>query len=100
MARKTKNAPSRSPSENRLCRFEFEYKGPGKVCLAGSFNDWQPGITPMLAFDNGRWLKEISLPPGRYEYRFVVNGEWADDPNANEVAPNPHGGFNAVRIVL
>ena len=53
----------------------------------------------MLALGDGRWLKELALPPGRYEYRFVVNGEWVDDPNAKEVAANPHGGVNAVLTV-
>ena len=99
MGRKSKNTPPKPSSENRIRRFEFQYHGPGKVCLAGSFNDWQPDATPMVALGNGRWMKELTLPPGRYEYRFVVNGEWVDDPNAKATAPNPHGGVNAVLTV-
>ena len=100
MGRKIKNTPPKPSSPNRVCRFEFHYDGPGKVCIAGSFNDWQPAVTPMVALADGRWVKEISLPPGRYEYRFVVNGEWVNDPNAKESAPNPHGGMNAVLTVI
>ena len=100
MGRKNKNTPPKLSSTNRICRFEFQYTGSGAVCLAGSFNDWHPDATPMVALGDGRWVKEISLPPGRYEYRFVVNGEWADDPNAKESAPNPHGGANAVLTVV
>ena len=53
----------------------------------------------MIDLGDGHWVKELTLPLGRYEYRFVVSGEWMDDPNAKEVVPNPHGGINAVLIV-
>ncbi len=95
MAKKNKNASSGS-----LCRFEFQSDGAQKVCVAGSFNHWRPGATPMVAVGGGLWAKELTLPPGRYEYRFVVEGKWTDDPNAKEVAHNPHGGINAVLTVV
>jgi hypothetical protein len=43
-----------------------------------------------------KWYRALKLSPGRYEYRFVVNGEWVDDHKAKEFVPNPHGGLNAV----
>ena len=67
-----------------------------KVCIAGSFNDWHPSVTPMVRLDDGEWAKELALPPGRYEYRFVVDGQWVDDPAATELIPNPFGTPNAV----
>lgn len=66
------------------------------VCVAGSFNDWHPTVTPMIRLEDGNWAKELLLPPGRYEYRFVVDGQWADDPAAIELIPNPFGTANAV----
>jgi 1,4-alpha-glucan branching enzyme len=66
------------------------------VAIAGTFNDWRPGATPMISMGDGRWLKKLVLPPGRYEYRLVVDGEWIADPLAPETAPNPFGGFNSV----
>lgn len=99
MARNNKNSATASASGKRVCRFEFQ-SGEGKtVCIAGSFNDWQPGATPMVALGDGRWMKELTLPPGRYEYRLVVDGNWVDDPNAKETVANPHGGMNAVLTV-
>lgn len=96
MARK-KKSPSTGPSSgSRVCRFEFQHSEAIEVYIAGSFNDWHPCATPMDAVGRGRWVKELTLPPGRHEYRFVVNGEWVDDPNAKEIVPNPHGGANAV----
>ena len=53
----------------------------------------------MIALGNGRWLKELALPPGRYEYRLVVDGQWIDDPLAKEFVPNPHGSRNGVIVV-
>ena len=67
-----------------------------EVCIAGSFNDWHPSVTPMVRLDDGKWAKELALPPGRYEYRFVVDGQWVDDPAASELIPNPFGTPNAV----
>lgn len=99
MAKNSKNPPTGSPPKNSICRFELQRAGAGQVCIAGSFNDWRPTVTPMLALGDGRWMKELSLPAGRHEYRFVVDGAWVDDPNAKEVSPNPHGGVNAVRNV-
>ena len=50
----------------------------------------------MVAMPDGRWLKELALPPGRYEYRFVVDGVWTDDPAAAELVDNGFGGRNAI----
>lgn len=81
-------------------RIEFRHEQAQAVFIAGTFNDWQPSVTPMIALGGGRWVKELSLPPGRYEYRFVVDGEWVSDAAAADHTPNPHGSFNSVLHVL
>ncbi len=53
----------------------------------------------MVALGDGRWMKELVLPPGRYEYLYVVDGRWQPDPGAAERVPNPFGGENGVLIV-
>jgi 1,4-alpha-glucan branching enzyme len=75
---------------------EFAHQTATKVSIAGTFNDWRPTVTPMGLLRNGRWFKELALPPGVYEYRLVVDGEWMPDPKAGETAPNPFGGLNSV----
>lgn len=80
-------------------RIEFHHEQAQAVFIAGTFNDWNPITTPMIALGEGRWVKELTLPPGRYEYRFVVDGEWFSDPAASEQAPNPHGSSNSVIVV-
>lgn len=64
--------------------------------MAGTFNDWRPETTPMVCLGNGRWRKELILPPDSYEYCLVVDGEWIPDPLAKETVRNPYGGMNAV----
>jgi 1,4-alpha-glucan branching enzyme len=69
------------------------------VCVAGSFNNWEPQATPLVPLGNGRWCKELTLPEGRYEYRFVVDGAWVNDPKAEETAPNPFGSVNSILTI-
>jgi 1,4-alpha-glucan branching enzyme len=76
----------------------FQHPGASSVFIAGSFNDWSPDATPMLNTGDGSWAVEIALPPGRYEYRFVVDGEWVGDPQAAETVPNAFDGVNAVLV--
>ena len=86
-------------AKSQTLRIEFHAEQAHEVCIAGSFNDWHPGVTPMIRLSGGKWAKELSLAPGRYEYRLVVDGQWICDPTAEEKVPNPFGGCNAVLIV-
>ena len=91
---KTKLADT-SGSSQRVC-LGLTHATAQEVCIAGSFNDWHPSVTRMIRLRDGKWAKELALPPGRYEYRFVVDGQWVDDPAATELVPNPFGTANAV----
>jgi len=75
-------------------RFELTYPHAKEVFLAGTFNNWQPSHS-LKSVGGGKWEAELTLTPGRYEYRFVVNGEWISDPNAKDFVPNPFGGVNS-----
>lgn len=99
MSKKTKTRPTARLSGSQSFRLELTRPQAREVFVAGSFNDWQPATTPLKLAGDGKWAVELSLPPGRYEYRFVADGEWMDDPNAKEVVPNPHGGANALLVV-
>jgi 1,4-alpha-glucan branching enzyme len=97
MANQVRSKSSKSPTIRAVTSFEFIHPNAREVFLAGSFSDWAP--MPMLSLESGRWVKQLTLPPGRHEYRFVMDGEWVDDPAATEFVSNPHGGRNAVLIV-
>ncbi len=83
----------------RAVRLEVFQPGASDVSVAGSFNEWQPRATPMVPLGDGKWVKELTLPDGRYEYLFVVDGSWLPDPAAKESAPNPFGTANSVLTV-
>ena len=50
----------------------------------------------MIQQSAGRWETKLALPPGRYEYKFVVDGEWIADPEARFFVQNEHGSRNSV----
>jgi 1,4-alpha-glucan branching enzyme len=95
---KTKNKNHGGTRRQRV-HFEFNYPAAESVFIAGTFNDWQPSATPMIALGQGRWAKDLTLPPGDYEYCLVVDGQWMPDPLATDYAPNPFGGVNSIRKV-
>jgi 1,4-alpha-glucan branching enzyme len=82
-------------------KVEFNLYAPEakRVCLAGDFNNWDVDQLLMKRDKKGTWKASFLLPPGRYEYRFRVDGVWQDDPNAHEWVGNPFGSQNSLRIV-
>ena len=55
--------------------------------------------TPLSPGPGGAWTTTVWLPAGRYEYRFVVDGQWISDPSARESVPNTFGSTNSVLVV-
>jgi len=78
---------------------EFVKPEAKTVCVAGSFNGWKPDSTPLAKTGAGKWVADLAVGPGRYEYLFVVDGQWLPDPNAKESVQNPYGGKNSVLSV-
>jgi hypothetical protein len=84
----------------RLVRFGYFKPEARDVHLVGSFNGWHPQATPMIRDSLGDWSVELELPAGEHRYRFFVDGEWRDDPTAQQTAQNPFGGFDAIMVVV
>ena len=93
------NAPNGAASKMQPVHFEFTHPTAATVCIAGTFNDWQPAAKPMHSLGTGGWIKETSLAPGTYEYCLVVDGQFITDPLIHESVPNPFGGRNSVLTV-
>lgn len=67
------------------------------VQVAGDFNNWQPGQTPMEKVGlSGVWQTKIKLPRGKYRYRLVVDGQWQQDPYNHLTEVNPFGEYNSI----
>jgi 1,4-alpha-glucan branching enzyme len=77
-----------------------------EVYVAGSFNKWEPTATRMVRNGAGPWRAELDLPPGRYEYKFVIDGQWCCEPGCDRAysgcancMANPFGTMNRVLTV-
>lgn len=57
-----------------------------KVMLAGSFNNWSPDALAMTKTDSG-WIADVKIKPGKYWYKFIIDGNWNTD-NDNMVTEN------------
>jgi chromosome partitioning protein len=78
--------------------FSIEAFDAEQVHLAGDFNDWSLDGSEMEPI-GGVWKKVVKLPPGRYRYRYVIDGHWQSDPLNAEVAPSPYGGDDSILVV-
>jgi hypothetical protein len=77
--------------------FSAHFARAKKVLIAGDFNNWSPMSTPMVNVGKpGEWRMTLPLHPGRYRYRFVVDGKWMTDPNNKYVEVNQFGELNNV----
>jgi 1,4-alpha-glucan branching enzyme len=79
--------------------FEFLAPDAQKVYLAGDFNHWDTIANPMKKDKKGIWKTTISLKPGRYEYRFIADDNWENDPSCAGCVPNEFGTRNCIRII-
>src|SRR6185295_11498976 len=84
------------PGTQQVVRLQFRNPTAKSVFVAGEFNDWHPGASEMVSLPGGLWAKELTLEPGIYEYRFVVDGVWITDPKNAESRANPFGETNSV----
>jgi len=79
----------------------FRYKGEGNtVNVAGEFNSWSTSADALTKGSDGTWTIQKKLSPGRYAYKFVVDGSnWKEDPAAKETVDDGFGGKNAIMVV-
>ena len=82
-------------------KVQFEFLAPEarEVFVAGEFNDWDRTANPLRRDKSGMWKLTLPLMPGRYEYRFLTDGNWENDRSCSGCVPNEFGSLNCVRIV-
>jgi hypothetical protein len=76
--------------------------GASSVTVVGDFNDWDGAATPLRKAGNGDglWSVDLPLPPGRYKYNFLVDGErFVADPIAPRAVDSEFGTPNSVVTV-
>ena len=84
-----------------VTRFVLVAPEASSVHLTGDFVSWSPeGIPLEDPRGTGVWTADVTLPPGVYQYTFVVNGsEWVPDPRAVSQVADGFGQVNSVVIV-
>jgi hypothetical protein len=78
--------------------FVLEAPDAHRVQLVGDFNGWIVEGSEMMS-TGSVWTSVLKLQPGRYRYRYVIDGDWRSDPLNREVEPSPYGGENSVLVV-
>jgi len=81
--------------------FVFHDDTAESISVAGNFNEWNPLATPLKRDGSSLWSTEIVAPrEGRFEYKFVVNGQhWIEDPSNGMKTPDNYGGLNSVLVI-
>ena len=78
--------------------FALAAPGAKEVQLVGDFSAWKP-IPLVDPEGDGVWTVVLRLPPGRYEYAFLVDGKWVgQDPAAHEYV-RTLGDYTSVRYI-
>ena len=91
-----RNRNSDSSDGRKIAKFRFEAPEAKLVKLAADFTDWEKTPIDMVKADNGIWGTVVPLPPGHYSYRFIVDGQWCDDPYPVRSMTNPFGTTNSI----
>lgn len=71
------------------------YQKADKVMLAGSFNNWDPDALSMQRTDSG-WIAGVKLKPGKYWYKFIVDGKWMVDSDNQNKENDGEGNINSI----
>ena len=65
----------------------------------GDFNQWDEARHKMKKTTSGTWEKTVVIPPGQYEYKFLVDEKWQRDPANEMICQNCFGTLNSVITV-
>ena len=73
-----------------------DYHYARKVSVVGNFNNWDRTALPLIR-KNGAWTGKIDLKPGKYKYKFVIDGIGILDPTHTRTEV---GDYNTVHSIL
>ncbi len=79
--------------------FSITAPGATSVKLVGSFTHWEKNAIHLKQEPDGVWRVTAELPAGSHRYRFIVDGQWCDDPKCTTRVDNPYGSQDSVRQV-
>ena len=98
---KKHNVKNEAPQTRNGKEQTFSFSAPTamSVQLVGDFTHWQQQPIQMRKGTDGIWRANVALSAGAHHYRFLVDGQWRDDPECELHVPNPYGTRDSVRQV-
>jgi len=94
-----KKAKGKVAIKRRRVTILFDAPEAKEVILMGDFNKWNAKIHCMQRDKNRLWKKTVMLLPGRYEYKFLVDGQWQNDPGNDQLCYNSFGTHNNLLFI-
>ena len=82
--------------KRRRVTFSLEIADAREVILMGDFNSWNAKKHAMRKNGKGIWIKAVIIPPGQYEYKFLTDGHWLEDPQNSQKRINRFGTYNNI----
>jgi len=85
--------------QSKKLKFSFDAPQAKEVFLVGDFNQWNYEKHKMEKKEIGSWEAKLKLTPGTYQYKFVVDGRWQEDPQNDQKCLNSFGTYNNLLTV-
>jgi 1,4-alpha-glucan branching enzyme len=86
-------------SAHKEVTFKVQAEGARQVVVTGDFTGWSTEGIRLRKIRNAEWTATLTLAPGQYQYRLLIDGQWRDDPQAERRVLNPFGSNNCVLVV-
>jgi 1,4-alpha-glucan branching enzyme len=75
-------------------------KGANEAAVVGDFNAWDQAASPMKSLKSGGFTTTVELEKGQeYQFRYLVDGQWTNDEEADKYVASPFGAENSVVVV-
>lgn len=85
--------------EDALKDIQFAIRAPDAkdIYLVGDFNSWKADDNAKMSrLDDGRWVRLMGLTPGKYKYKFIIDGRWEIDCENSDKELNNYGTFDSI----
>lgn len=84
---------------NGKIKFIWPDRNPDMVYLVGDFNKWDEHSLPMQKRQNQGFELVLEIPPGKYTFKYLIDGVWWNDPDADDYTNNFWGSEDSVIMV-
>jgi len=80
--------------DGQSVRFRVRARDATRVAVAGDFNGWDPDAFLLRRVGGGWWEITLELPPGSYQFTYVIDGKWVGPGTGSTPVDDGFGGKN------